>query len=239
MGSERRLVFDFGEVVLRKNVRARTIRIKVHPEKGVQVIAPTNCRDELAINFVIEKEVWIRKSLARMAHTKQKLTVFSEGSQFKTYTHELVMCKHAKPTLRMELKGKQLIVFYPENVSCLHERVQEFTRKAVLQTLREEAKRYLPLRTLELANKHRFSVNEIGVRNNKTRWGSCSGKNNISLNIHLMRLPERLIDYVIMHELVHTKIKNHSKYYWNTLEKVLPGAHRLDKELNNYHLIYW
>ncbi len=237
--NDRKIVFDFGEVVLKKNPRARTIRIRVHPEKGVQVVAPASCRDELAINFVIEKEVWIRKSLARMAHTKQKLTVFTVDCHFKTFAHELVLQQHAKSTLKMELKGGKLIVYYPENVSYLHERVQEFTRKAILQTLRIEAKKYLPLRTRELAESHGYNVNEVSVRNNKTRWGSCSGKNNISLNIHLMRLPERLIDYVIMHELVHTKVKNHSKYYWDALEKVLPGARKLDKQLNNYHLTYW
>lgn len=54
-----------------------------------------------------------------------------------------------------------------------------------------------------------------------------------------MRLPEALIDYVIYHELAHIKEKNHSKKYWDLLERMLPGARKLDKQLNNYHLVYW
>ena len=73
------------------------------------------------------------------------------------------------------------------------------------------------------------------MRNSKTRWGSCSYENNINLNLHLMRLPNHLIDYVILHELVHTKIKNHSKDFWNLLDVVTGNAKNLDRELKNHH----
>ena len=70
----------------------------------------------------------------------------------------------------------------------------------------------------ELADKYGFIFNKVSVRNQKTRWGSCSKNNNISLNIQLMRLSNSLIDYVILHELVHTVVKNHSILFWNTLD---------------------
>ena len=64
--------------------------------------------------------------------------------------------------------------------------------------------------------------------------GSCSSSNNINLSLHLMRLPSRLIDYVIMHELTHILEKNHSSRFWDKLESFLPGAKNLDQELKNY-----
>ena len=76
--------------------------------------------------------------------------------------------------------------------------------------------------------------NKVSIRNQKTRWGSCSSLNNINLNINLINLPLRLIYYVIFHELVHTIEKNHSRKFWNLLNKYLPEAQNLNKELNNY-----
>jgi predicted metal-dependent hydrolase len=236
---DRKITFEFGEVLFRRNQRSKNIRIKVHPTQGVVVTLPPYCSENRAINFVIEKELWIRKSLAKMAKTRQQLTIFKPEKVFKTHVHHLRIQAHCKQTLRMDVKAETLTVYYPESVSVEHPRVQDFIRNAVIKTLRFEARNYLPGRTRALAEIHGFEINEIKVRNNKTRWGSCSGKNNINLNIHLMRLPQKLIDYVIMHELVHTRVKNHSAYYWGELEKVLPGARVLDKQLNKYHLVYW
>jgi predicted metal-dependent hydrolase len=99
---------------------------------------------------------------------------------------------------------------------------------------KDEAKRILIGRLNELANKNSFSYNRMTIRNQKTRWGSCSQKNSISLNAKLVKLPQELIDYVILHELVHTKIKNHSKKFWDELNNYIPNAKGLDKELRKY-----
>ncbi len=86
---------------------------------------------------------------------------------------------------------------------------------------RSRAKRKLTRRLKHLAGKHGFTYHRIFIRNQKTRWGSCSHKNNISLNMKIIRLPEELIDYVIMHELVHTRIHNHSKKFWAELDRYI------------------
>ena len=86
----------------------------------------------------------------------------------------------------------------------------------------------------ELCKQTGLTCNRVSVKNQKTRWGSCSIKNNINLNANLVRLPEELIDYVILHELVHTKIKNHSKLFWEELSKFVTDPKRLDKNLRRY-----
>ena len=88
----------------------------------------------------------------------------------------------------------------------------------------------------ELADKYGFIFNKVSIRNQKTRWGSCSIKNNISLNIQLMRLSNSLIDYVILHELVHTVVKNHSILFWNTLDIYVNDAKKIDNRLKQYYI---
>lgn len=78
--------------------------------------------------------------------------------------------------------------------------------------------------------------NKISYRNNKSRWGSCSSKNNISLNIQLMKLPLELIDYVVVHELAHIRHKNHQKNFYKEVQKVLPNYKQLDKTLKEYSI---
>lgn len=96
------------------------------------------------------------------------------------------------------------------------------------------AKRKIILRISKLAEKNGFEFNRITIRNQKSRWGSCSSKNNISLNIKLVKLPEELMDYVILHELVHTRIKNHSSDFWQELDKYVGNAKSLRKRMKNY-----
>ena len=95
----------------------------------------------------------------------------------------------------------------------------------------EKAKVILINRLEELSDIYDFKYNRVFIRNQKTRWGSCSGKNNINLNINLVRVSNELQDYVILHELVHTKIKNHSIRFWKELDKYVGDAKHYDRLL--------
>ncbi|MBD3376833.1 DUF45 domain-containing protein [candidate division KSB1 bacterium] len=100
-----------------------------------------------------------------------------------------------------------------------------------------EAKKRIIFRLQKLAKEHGFTYNRVFIRHQKTRWGSCSSKNNINLNICLVYLPIHLFDYVVMHELVHTQIKNHGQEFWNELDRHLSGkAKQLDRQLRNYRI---
>ena len=88
----------------------------------------------------------------------------------------------------------------------------------------------------ELSEMYGFTYNRIFVRNQKTRWGSCSSKNNININMSVIKLPGELMDYVLLHELVHTRLKNHSKDFWQELNKYVGNAKWFDKQLKKYAL---
>lgn len=102
---------------------------------------------------------------------------------------------------------------------------------------RTAARKVLVNRLDYLAGKFGFNYNRVFIRNQKTRWGSCSTKNNINLNVNLVRLPAELIDYTILHELVHTRVKNHSHKFWDQMNVLLGDAKKIDKKLRAYEFL--
>ena len=118
---------------------------------------------------------------------------------------------------------------HSKNMLILREKSKELPK-----IKREEAREKLGKRLSELAQKHNFQYNRVSIRNQRTRWGSCSSKDNISLNMKLLHLPNHLIDYILLHELVHTRVKNHSEDFWDELETVVPNARTIDKQLREY-----
>ncbi|PIP76686.1 MAG: hypothetical protein COW85_12840 [Ignavibacteria bacterium CG22_combo_CG10-13_8_21_14_all_37_15] len=102
--------------------------------------------------------------------------------------------------------------------------------------LKHVAKKYLIERASELSVKFGFSVKRFSVRGQKTRWGSCSRRGNVSLNYNLLKFRKEVIDYVIVHELCHLRQLNHSKKFWNEVAQILPHYKSLKKELKKLSL---
>jgi hypothetical protein len=94
--------------------------------------------------------------------------------------------------------------------------------KAELQELADRALKYIPERVRYFAALVGVDYGRITIRNQKTRWGSCSSRGNLNFNCLLMLMPTEVIDYVVVHELCHRKEMNHSKAFWNEVEKILP-----------------
>ena len=102
----------------------------------------------------------------------------------------------------------------------------------------EGGQSYLPGRVRELAATHGFQISGMKIRKMKTRWGSCTARNSINLNSWLMMLPDHLVDYVILHELVHTIHRNHSAKFWEALDVITEGSSkRLRKELRKNRIM--
>jgi len=116
------------------------------------------------------------------------------------------------------------------------EKIQAAISNDLPEIDRAFARKKLTQRLNKLARLYGFTYNRVFIRNQKTRWGSCSTRNNISLNMKLLRLPEELIDYVILHELVHTREKNHGKTFWAELNKLVGDSGELKSRLKGYSL---
>ena len=224
-----------GEIQLRKSNRTKRLSIKVKPFDGVVAVIPLRVSYKTAEAFIIEKQDWIKKSLSQMATIEEKKTVFTENSQFHTLWHKLHIEKSQSTRFYTKITDNEIKIKYPANYQVRDEFVQSGIRKGIEKTWLAEAKEILPGKVEKIAQKHNFKYKSLTIKNTIGRWGSCSYDNHISLSLHLMRLPEHLIDHIILHELCHTIEKNHQKGFWNLLEKVNPNAKMLNKELKKYN----
>ncbi len=120
--------------------------------------------------------------------------------------------------LSCERRGQTVLLQVPQDVTLDSQRVADVLTPKVIDALRREAKSYLPRRLAHLADAHGFSYSTVRFSHAGTRWGSCSSNGTISLNIALMKLEFALIDYVLLHELSHTRHMDHSKSFWDEVE---------------------
>ena len=112
----------------------------------------------------------------------------------------------------------------------------EYTPEQIEQ-MRREAKASLPVRVAFWAEKFGFKYGRVTIRASRSKWGSCSGENNISLSLFLITLPEHLRDYVIIHELCHTRHHNHSAAFHSLVDRCLGGNEKkLRRELRNFSI---
>ncbi len=125
---------------------------------------------------------------------------------------------------------KQAKHFLQSKISWIKKQLQKIDELNKMQNYtplpplnKTKAKTTLTTKLKELAEKYNFTYNKVYIRNQRTLWGSCSSKNNISLNMNIVSLSVELQDYVILHELVHTKIKNHSRKFWAELDRYIDG----------------
>lgn len=229
-------VDQIGNVLFRKNKRSKNVSIAIRPMKGVIVNLPCFLSYRVALSIVEKKRTWILSHLPTIEKIEQKATIFNENTLFSTKYRRLLIDKHSKEKILTKITPDSILIKYPENINVQSIAVQKIIRDTVVKTLRLEAKEYLTRRTIQLAEKHQFKFKNIFIKNNKTLWGSCSGQNNINLNLHLMRLPDHLIDYVIIHELCHTIEKNHGTRFWKLMDTILGDSKKISKELKSYSI---
>lgn len=113
--------------------------------------------------------------------------------------------------------------------------LQPWLFKVITEALRKQAKAILPLRLNELAVRHGFQYTQVRINSARTRWGSCSSRGHINLSLYLMVLPRKLSDYVLLHELCHTREMNHGRNFWILMDQVTDmQARQLKDALRHY-----
>jgi len=216
-----------GIVTFSRNRRSKNIKLSVKPDKSVLVSFPYYASKREVLNFLHKNREWISLQQRKMERRKPRIDATTK-LESKIYSIGF----SAANTKRVSKSGRKLTIYVPDFDS---DDSMAYIEKCVSEVYRFEAKQLLPSRLAELAKRNGFSFNKVTVRNNRRNWGSCSSKNNISLNLQMMKLPDDLIDYILLHELVHTEIKNHSTAFWKRLDEVTGNrAKALARRVRSY-----
>lgn len=225
---------DIGKIKVIPKRGIKHFHIRLKPFEDVTISSPSMASRHQISKVIAKKKRWILEKQAYNKSIEDKKTVFEHKSVIETHRHQFTIEQRDTNRLKLIGTGPEYIIAVPEKYDIQHPQFQSGIRNVINYVLKDEASGYLPNRINELANRFNFTYNNVSFRNNKTRWGSCSTKGNISLNIQLMRLPKRMIDYVIIHELCHTVHPNHGPGFKKLLYSIMPDAPQIEKELKNY-----
>lgn len=210
---------DFGLIEIRRR-DTRFIRLQIKTSGGIAISAPKKLSLARIKQFIDDNRDKIAASISRSR------TTYHDGDRISR--NRTLKIQHG---IRQssKLETHCLYVTLSTNKSAADN--DQYLRQCIVDTWRNEAKFYLTRRLQILALRHNCKYQRLRLTHAKTRWGSCSSTGTISLNIALMSLDDDLIDYVICHELAHTKHMNHGAGFWAELTGMLPGARQLDKRL--------
>lgn len=226
---------EFGEISWIKSSRARNISVKIMSD-GLRVVIPDNYSVNDALRFIQLEYDKIRFKQKKIQERSQK-HLLTEGRQFKTATFNVNIIRAKRNDVFFVLKQGILDVEIPFDVEFESKKIQQACWNGINYFLKKEAKRMLPQRVHELAEKFGFKYRDVKIQSSKTRWGSCSVKKNINLSYFLMLMPGDLSDYVILHELCHTIEMNHGEKFWALMSKVTEGkAHEMRNALKKYQI---
>jgi predicted metal-dependent hydrolase len=204
--------------------RARRYLLGVRDDGAARLVIPRRGTEPEGLRFLERSEPWLLKRLAAWRSRGQARGPWRNGTRFLFRGEETV--------LRVEDLGGGVRLDFAEQAVRSSHALDDY-RDVVMAHLRRMAERELPVRTHELARLHGIEITRVTVRAQKSRWGSCSARGTISLNWRLIQTPPFVVDYLIVHELMHRRQMNHSARYWKLVAAACPDYHRAEAWLKS------
>ncbi|HSX47870.1 MAG TPA: YgjP-like metallopeptidase domain-containing protein [Patescibacteria group bacterium] len=215
------------KIKIYKRHGSKNIRLSINNQNQVKVSIPYWAPYISGLKFAYSKIDWILKQV-------KKPQVLSHNQNIGK-AHKLVFQPSiSQNLLTYKIESNYITVKHPINRNFMDLQVQQKAQTAAIQGLRLQAERLLPQRLNQLSLRFNLPYKDMKVKKLTSRWGSCDINKRIVLNLYLMNLPWSLIDYVILHELTHTKVLKHGPSFWAEISKLCPNYKLLKKELKKY-----
>ncbi len=198
---------------VRRHPRAKYMRITITPHNGVVVTLPARLRRYVSpAKLLEEKQDWVLEQIARIP-LPEATTPLADGARIYYLGEEIVVSLRDGGLWQgCELRGNELIVRVPLDYDGE-------PRALVLAWIRERAADVIAREAREQAERIGVAFNRLAVRDQKTKWGSCSKNGNLSFNWRLILFPPAILRYVVIHELCHLRHFNHSARFWNLVAR--------------------
>lgn len=210
---------------IRVSQRARSIRISISVDQGLVVTIPRGYDPRNVPGVIQQKLDWVENSLEKLKKSAEVLSknpVLPDVIELPVIREQWRVRYQPGSDTRLSLKVEPfstLLISGPIKNKTL-------VRKLLSRWLHNKAEVYFQVRLSELSNHMGMNYSRLVVRNQRTRWGSCSTNGTISLNQRLLLLPEHLASYVLVHELCHTVVHSHSREFWDLVAHYIPD-HKL------------
>jgi predicted metal-dependent hydrolase len=217
---------EIGELILSKRRGATNMRLSINAAGKVRVGMPYWAPYQSGILFAKSKADWINKHLA--SHSDQLL----KNGDLIGKSHRLQFVTKSGEQTKVRMSANLITI--SSSLDYSDPSVQKKAMSACEKALRQEAEHLLPMRLKTLAIEHGFEYKSVQIRKLVSRWGSCSSTKVITLSYYLMQLPWNLIDYVLIHELIHTQHLHHGSDFWSDFTKITPNARALQKEIRTF-----
>lgn len=219
-----------GPVILAKRRGAKNLRLSILPDGRVRVSMPMWVPYSAGLSFACARIDWIK------LHTMDApASLLRDGQRIgKSYRLKF---KTGQPAADTQARLGINSITITSSLAPNNPSVQAKAKAAAERALKKEAQLLLGNRLHELAARNGINYRSFKVKRLSSRWGSCSSKGDITLNYFLIQLPWALIDYVIIHELVHIVHHNHSRQFWQTVEEISSDYKALRKEIKSYRPI--
>ena len=212
-------------VHLVRQPRAKRYLLRLQPDGTARLVIPRRGSRAEALRFLERSEAWLLKQRAQWKPRQPR--PWTEGTHFLFRGDKVILgVEPAAGRVRLSFADQHLSVAHP---------LPDYS-KVVLAHLQRLAEKELVLRTRELARQHDIAIRSITVRAQKTRWGSCSARGTISLNWRLIHAPDSVVDYLIIHELMHRRQMNHSARYWKLVEEAHPDYRAAEQWLRKHRI---
>ncbi|MBP6125461.1 MAG: M48 family metallopeptidase [Leptotrichiaceae bacterium] len=220
-----------GYSVYRKKIK--NINLRINQNMEVHISAPINLHKSYIESFIFSKEEWIKKSLKKMEELKIRNKEFEyiTGEIHKLMGEEytLIVEKSNSNSIRLDKHKKEILLY--TNYETVENR-----KKIIYKWYLEYSKKifyYYIEKWIKILNER---IEHISIKSMKTRWGSCNyNKRYVNINIELIKRSRFEIEYVILHELAHLKHPNHSKKFYDYVEKYMPNYKIAEKMLKTKH----
>jgi len=214
-------------VTIYKRRTNRSLRLSIAANGEARVTIPLWVPYKSGLDFARSRLDWIA--------SQQPVKAWLLTGQAVGKAHHLRFVADTTVTkVASRVRFNEVTVTHPAQLPTTDPDVQKLAKTASIRALRNQAEQLLPGRLQQLANQHGFHYRSVSIKQLKSRWGSCDQQHDIVLNLFLMQLPWDCIDYVLLHELVHTEVLHHGPDFWQAMERVLPSAKRLRKQLHGY-----
>ncbi len=193
--------------------KRRTISLIVNENAELVVRAPMKVSLDYINAIVLEKAKWILK---KKEEQKQRYV------EPKKYTDETKLLYFGKEIDLVIIENANFAVKYEDDKFKISSDCLNHAKEYFELWYKKQASSYLKMRLHSIAKEHNFVVNNVRISTADRRWGSCSSKSNINLSYKLIMAPVSVIDYVIIHELAHTREMNHSSNFWAIVASIMP-----------------